>query len=123
MLKLHLLRHGVQMVKQLNKELEDVIEYIKSSDSYKKCLELKTKMNSNHELVKIVEEVKNLQKKYVRSNYQDIDVKIKLDELNDKLYAIPLYVDYMNNLEDVNNMINLVRDSLNDYFYKVLNEK
>lgn len=107
----------------MNKELEDVIEYIKSIDSYKKCLELKTKMNSNHELVKIVEEVKNLQKKYVRSNYQDIDVKIKLDELNDKLYAIPLYVDYMNNLEDVNNMINLVRDSLNDYFYKVLNEK
>ena len=45
-------------------------------------------------------------------------VDIKEQELNE----IPIYAEYSNNLEVVNNMINLVKDELNDYFYHVLND-
>ena len=69
MLRLLQLRLGVQMVKQLNKELEDIVSYIKNSDSYKKCIELKEKMSTNVEIKGLVDSVKKLQKEYVRSNY------------------------------------------------------
>lgn len=109
------------MVRQLNKAIEDVILYIKSSDDYKKCVELKEKMSNNNELCSLIEEIKNVQKKYVRSNFDD-NVKLELDELERKINDIPIYVIYMQHLSKVNEMINLVKDELNDYFYKLLNE-
>lgn len=106
----------------MNKELEDIVFYIKNSDSYKKCIELKEKMSTNVEIKGLVDSVKKLQKEYVRSNYQDDGIKKELNTLNERLNSIPIYVDYISNLSDVNNMISLVTDSLNDYFYKLLNE-
>ncbi len=79
-------------------------------------------MSTNVEIKGLVDSVKKLQKEYVRSNYQDDGIKKELNTLNEKLNSIPIYVDYISNLSDVNNMISLVTDSLNDYFYKLLNE-
>lgn len=79
-------------------------------------------MSTNVEIKGLVDSVKKLQKEYVRSNYQDDGIKKELNTLNERLNSIPIYVDYISNLSDVNNMISLVTDSLNDYFYKLLNE-
>lgn len=79
-------------------------------------------MSTNVEIKCLVDSVKKLQKEYVRSNYQDDGIKKELNTLNERLNSIPIYVDYISNLSDVNNMISLVTDSLNDYFYKLLNE-
>ena len=106
----------------MNNELDDIITYIKNSDSYKKCIEIKKKMLSNDDLNKIINKVKFLQKKYVNSNYEDNNIKLELDSLSSELEMIPIYSDYLRYLDDVNDMINLVKDELNDYFYKVLNE-
>lgn len=106
----------------MNKELEDIISYIKDSVSYKKCIELKEKMSSNVEINDLVEKVKKLQKAYVKSDFKDEDIKSQLDIVNDKLNNIPIYVSYLRYLDEVNDMINFVREGLNDYFYKLLNE-
>lgn len=105
----------------MNKALDDIVSYIKTSDDYKKCVELKEKMSQNKELCSLIEEIKTTQKKYVKSNYDD-NIKVKLDNLENKLNEIPIYVIYMQHLSKVNEMINLVKDELNDYFYKLLNE-
>ena len=106
----------------MNKELEDIISYIKGSISYKKCIELKEKMNSNVEINDLVSKVKQLQKAYVKSNFKDDNIKKEIDIVNDKLNNIPIYVSYLRYLEEVNDMINFVKEELNDYFYKLLNE-
>ncbi len=85
------------------------------------CQKLKKNMNENLELTNMVNEVKSLQQKYVKSNY-DENIGTQLKELESKLSDIPIYVIYNQYLEKVNNMINLVNDELNDYFYKLLNE-
>ena len=105
----------------MNKALEDVIKCITMSDEYRKCIELKDKMSKNEELINLIEQVKNKQKEYVRSNY-DESIKIELKLLEDKLNEIPIYVVYMQNLEVVNEKINLVKDELNQYFFEILNE-
>ena len=109
------------MVRQLNNALEDIVLYIKNSNDYKMCIELKEKMSKNKDLCSLIEEIKNTQKKYVKSNY-DENIKKELDILENKLNEIPIYVIYMQHLNRVNEMINLVKDELNDYFYKLLNE-
>ena len=101
-------------------ELNKVIDYIINSDSYKKCLELRDKMSKNSELMGLIDEIKTLQKKYIKNNNSDI--KKELDEKTDKLMNIPIYYKYNQKLEEVNNMISYVEDELNDYFEKVINE-
>ncbi len=103
------------------KALDDVINYLVSSKDYKECIRLKEQMKKSRDVLSLVEEIKTLQKQYVKSNY-DTEIKEKLDYLEDKLNTIPVYVIYMQHLEKVNEMINYVKDEMNDYFYKLLNE-
>ena len=107
------------MVNQLNKELEEVINTIINSNDYKSCIQLKEKMSTNKEICELVDKIKVLQKKYVRENGEEVLEELKL--LEERLNEIPIYVIYMQHLEKVNEMINYVKDELNDYFYKVLN--
>lgn len=108
------------MVRQLNKELTGVIDTIINSRDYKACLEIKKKMGENEEVVNLVEKIKKLQKKYVNTN--DLKLLQELEKLENRLNDIPIYVVYMQHLEKVNQMINFVKDELNNYFYEVLNK-
>ena len=110
------------MEKLLNNKLEDVIDCIKESSEYKKCLELQNKMNDNDEIKELINNIKVLQKKYIKSNYSE-SVKNELDDVTCKLNNIPIYVSYLDNLEKVNYKIEYVKDYLNDYFVNLLNNK
>lgn len=109
-------------MENLYSKLDDVIQCIKESSEYKNVLDIKKKMDSNEELKKKINDIKLLQKKYVKSNY-DSSVKKDLDKLNDELLEIPIYRMYLDNLSVVNEKIEYVKDSLNDYFYDLFNKK
>lgn len=109
-------------MEELNNSLDIVVELIKNSDEYKKCISLREKMRKNSEIVELVEEIKKLQKEYIKSNYDSL-IKEKLDYTEERLYRIPIYIIYNQELNKVNDKINYVRDRLNDYFYKLLNSK
>lgn len=104
----------------MNKALEEVITCITDSNDYKECIRLKSLMDNNSEIKELVEKIKELQKKYIRSGYDD-SIKEELDLLEEKLYSIPIYFTYKRHLDEVNRMINYVKDEMNDYFYKILN--
>ena len=105
----------------MEEKLNSLVEYISNTYEYKECIRLKEVMKSNKEICSLVDEVKSLQKKYVRS-LEDENTKKELDEVLDKLNNIPIYCDYLKYLDKVNHMINYVNDEMNDYFYKLLNE-
>ena len=109
-------------MEKVYKSLEEVINEIKNSSEYKEVLDIKEKMNENEELVELIEKVKELQKKYVRTNF-DSNIKEELDRVENKLNDIPIYNIYLEKLELVNNKTNYVKDSLNDYFDNLLNKK
>lgn len=109
-------------MEKLYKKLDDVILCIKESIEYKNVIDIKKKMDSNEELKKKINDIKLLQKKYVKSNY-DSSVKKDLDKLNDELLEVPIYRIYLDNLSIVNEKIEYVKDSLNDYFYNLFNKK
>lgn len=100
--------------------LDDVVNCIKNSKEYKNCILLKEKMKDNSDINELVEKIKILQKKYINSGY-DENIKKELDLVNAQLLEIPIYSIYNDNLEKVNIMIEYVKDTLNDYFYKLFN--
>jgi len=108
-------------MEKLNKSLDEVVLCIKNSKEYRKCIELKEKMESNDEINSLVKEIKLKQKKYIRTN--DSNILSELNELEEKLNSIPIYHVYNENLEKVNYYINYVKDELNDYFIELLNKK
>ena len=109
-------------MEEVYKSLDRIIDTIVDSSEYKKCLLLQEKMNNNKELKELIKKVKELQKKYIRSNYSD-EIKKELDNYNKKLESIPIYLIYLENLEVVNSKIEMVKDMLNDYFNQLFNEK
>lgn len=109
------------MEKKLSKAVNDVVSSITESDEFKECIRLKEKMEENSEIKELVETIKKLQKKYVRT--LDEEVKEELDKLQERLDSIPLYDSYQKKLAEVNRKIDIIKDELNDYFYKVVNEK
>ena len=108
-------------MEKLNKSLDEVVDCIKNSKEYKKCIELKEKMDSNEEVNSLVKEIKTNQKEYIKSN--DPNILSELKSLENSLNSIPIYHVYTINLEKVNEMINYVKDELNDYFIDLLNKK
>lgn len=109
------------MEKLLNK-IDNIIFCIKDSFEYKKCIELQEKMNHNSEITDLVNQIKMLQKRYIKSNYSS-DIKNELDVITNKLNSIPIYATYLECLEIVNYKIEYVKDYLNDYFINLLNNK
>lgn len=102
-------------------KLNEVVKVIKDSKEYKICIDLKKQMDDNEDINSLVKKIKTLQKKYIRTN--DKDIKLELDSLEKELNEIPIYHIYMENLSKVNDMINYVKDELNNYFDLLLNEK
>ena len=109
-------------MEKLYKSLNEVIDCIKESPEYKECIKIKEQMDSNEELVELINKVKELQKKYIRSTY-DSNIKKELDKYESKLKEIPIYNIYLTKLEEVNKKIDYVKDSLNDYFDQLLNKE
>lgn len=107
--------------KEIESSLEDIINYIINSKEYIKCIKIKKKMSNNKDIQRQIDDIKKLQKKYVIEKNESIKKELELKEK--KLYETPIYSEYNNNLEIVNNMITLVKDELNDYFYNILNKK
>lgn len=108
-------------MEEVYSRVDDVVNVILNSKEYKKCITLKNKMSTNKELTSKIEEIKHLQKEYIKAS--DNSIKERLDSLNNDLLQIPIYKEYIDNLTIVNNYIDYVKESLNDYFDKLLNNK
>ena len=108
-------------MEKLYSAIDEIVLSIKESKEYKMSISLKEKMDNNIDLKNKINKIKNLQKKYIRSGY-DSSIKSELDKLNEELFNIPIYKIYLDNLEVVNQKLDYVKDSLNDYFYKLFNE-
>ena len=118
-----MLKHGVWMVFQMNKNIEkatdDLVKYIKDQKEYKRCIHLKKIMKDDLELMQLIDKVKKAQKEYIKSGYDKNKLE-KLDALNKELEKYPIYFDYNNNLKIINDKINTLVTEINEYFDSVI---
>lgn len=112
------------MNKEILNEVDKIIEYIKDTDDYKDYIYLKEKLSNNDKANNLIKEIKNLQKDIVKLELEkkditELDNKIKsnLQELN----KMPLYVEYMQKQEILNDMYQIIKSRLDEYFYDKFN--
>ncbi len=113
------------MEKQYNQEIlekvDALIDCIMRSDMYQQHLLIRKKLEQNPSLMKKIEDIKALEKTYVRSHFTEEDVKKKIDQQMDELKQIPLYKSYEQSLEEINDLLTMLNQGLNDTFDDLLN--
>ena len=107
------------MNNKILKKVDEIILEIENSEEYKKYLSLKDKIESNKELIGLINKVKVLQKDYVHH----LCTKEELDKVTDELNSYPLYREYSNTIDEINNTYSIIENSLNNYFKSQLNDK
>lgn len=108
------------MNNSIEKAVIDLKDYIENTEEYKKVILLKNKMKDNSTVQELIKEVKKTQQEYIKSN-RDEKIEAKLKDINKKLNDIPIYHEYVKELDKVNDMIYIVKEELNEYFVKKMN--
>lgn len=112
------------MNNEILKSVDELVSFIKESDDYKEYIYLKDKLSHNEKANTLIKEIKKLQKELVKKESNNIDVKELDKSINDKLNElkkIPLYNDFINKQEELNDLYQLIKNRLDNYFYNKLN--
>lgn len=113
------------MVRLLNKEIEnkviEIVAYIKETDYYKNYLIAKELLESNHELMNLIDEIKLLQKEIIKNPSKKKELEINIQEKLSILEEDSLYLEYINNQNEINNILTIFENKLNKYFFDIFN--
>ena len=99
------------MNNDLKDEIDIFINAIKKSDIYKEYLSILDKVNKSDEIKKIINEMRSIQKQLVKTP------SIKLEE---ELNNIPLYLDYKEKYEEINDIFLIVQDKFNSFIDELI---
>lgn len=112
------------MRNKLNEKIDEMISIIKSSDEYKKYMEISSKMEQDEEIMTLIREIKELQKKIVKEESFGNDISTLDEDINKKIKLLeeyPIYLDYIYLQEDLNNTMQMIKESIEKYLYDVTN--
>ena len=115
------------MEKSMNKiihKTDELIEIIIKSEKYQKYIDLKSKMIQDKEIMNLIDDVKSLQKKIINEAYRGNDVSLLEEKINknmDVLNSYPIYVEFNYLQEDLNEVFQYVKNTIQDSINSVLN--
>lgn len=107
------------MNKEILEKVDEIINYIENTKDYQQYLLIKEKMKDDLEINQLLDEIRVLQKKLANHYNENLDEQ--LQEKTELLHNIPLYREYLNTLDEINNTFNIIENELNHYFEKKLN--
>ena len=105
-------------------KVDEIINYIKETSEYKDYLFLKDKVSKNNKINSLIEEVRIIEKELVKLEVNNKDITDLEKEYNSKLEElnkIPLYKDYVDTVEKLDNIYQDIKNRLDNYFYEKLN--
>ena len=103
----------------MESNLEELFNAIENSKEYQEYLKMKDILSKDKEIKKIIDEIKELEKKatYLENigddKYKEIDeeIKKKTEILNNK----PVYQEYLNKMEEFNDELAISSNMINKY--------
>ena len=109
------------MNKEIENKIDEIIEYIKNSNSYKKYLLSYELLSNRDDLKTIIDNIKKYQQEIIKNKSKEQELELKINKCLDILNNDPTYLEYTNYLNEVNNMLVIFENKLNKYFYDVFN--
>ena len=112
------------MNNEILNEVDKIIEFIKDTDDYKDYIYLKKKLTNNEKANHLINEIKSLQQEIVKLELENKSIKEKEDKINEniqELNKMPLYIEYIEKQEILNDLYQTIKTRLDDYFYNKFN--
>lgn len=114
------------MAKYIDSILEksdELISAIKDSKDYKRYINLKEIIRKDEEIMGLIDEVKTYQKMIIKLN--DVEqtrlLEQKINEILEKLDTIPIYVEYNYLQTDLNEMFQIIKNTIEKCLYNITN--
>lgn len=105
-------------------QVDIIIDTIKNSKEYQEYQELSNKLKKNQKVMDLIKQVKLLQQQIVKKEVLKEDISLLEKELSDNLDTlnkIPLYLDFIEKQEVLNELYQTIKTRLDNYFYQKLN--
>ena len=107
------------MNKEIDNKVDEIIDYIKNTDSYKNYIKAKEILDNKEDIKNKIKEIKLYQKQIVNGIGNKVELENKIKENLDYLENDITYISYKENLDEVNNMLNIFENKINNYFDEV----
>lgn len=101
-------------------KVKELTNKIKEDKLYQDYMKLRQELKKDENITQTIEEIKRLQRKYVKTNYQDKEVLEKINNLTNELEKIPLYAIYQQKEEELNNNLVFINEGLKDTFSSIV---
>ena len=108
---------------EIEKKALELVKAIKEDKDYQEYLYLRKKVKESNDIMEKINNVKTLQKQYVKSAYLDKNIKQELDKKLNSLDSIPLYKEYIIKEQKINSIFISMKEGLNIMFENILNNK
>lgn len=105
------------MNKEILDKVDEIINVIENSKEYQKYLLLQKEIKKDKELTSLINKVRILQQDYIHKRIK----KEVLDKETKELNNYPLYREYTNTLQEINNIYGIIENILNNYFQEKMN--
>ena len=105
-------------------KVDEIVEYLKNSNDYKRYIELKSYMEKDVEINILINDVKILQKKAVNEEHKGIEVSDIDKEIERKLAILNnniIYQEYIEVQGRLNEVFQNIKFILDKYFVDILN--
>ena len=103
------------------KEALKLVQALKQTKEYQEYLLSYQKILNNQFINNKIQNLKDLQKKYVKSAYLDQEIKEKMDKILKELENNQIYANYLKKQKQFNCIIDQITLGLNTIFEKILN--
>ena len=102
----------------IKSQIDELFDEIKESELYKTYQDVTTQLENNKDIMKLIAEIKRLQK--IATNNKDSVIENNIKELYSKLNEYPVYASYLDTKERLNEELSYIKDVFEKYFEKLL---
>lgn len=102
----------------IKNKIDTLFDDLENTDKYKKYVKIKKQLESDKEIMDLIDLIKRYQK--VLANNKDKDIENKLKELYLKLESYPIYQSYLIIKEELENELFMIKETFSKYFEEIL---
>lgn len=109
---------GKYMNNKVIDEINNLINSTKDSNIYKEYKDLELKISRNEDIKLLIEDIKSLNKKLVKTPSIDLEKELKSKEK--ELNSIPIYAEYKEKIEELNNLLLVIKNKMDNFIKELL---
>ena len=110
---------GNMLNNEILTKLDEIVDYIKDSDTYKRFVIVKKQIDNNIELKNKFDYIKFIQREMIKTNNKDLE--LEYNTLVNELNNYPQYSEYLELLDELNNLYQEIKIIIENHINEILN--